>query len=147
MPEITREVGYLLLIFGLMVIPRILQRFRIPAPLSSFGLGLVAAIGLGASGQDETLSLLATLGISSLFLFAGLEIELDDFVRGKWPLLGHLMIRSATGISEALYGGLLIYAGTTTLLPSFVLSKPIAFDIPELPVASPSVPGRTPTDS
>lgn len=94
LPEITTEVAYLLLIFGLMVIPRMVQRFRIPAPLTSFGFGMVAAVFLGDFSHDTTLALLATLGISSLFLFAGLEIDTDDLVRGKWPLLGHLVVRS-----------------------------------------------------
>lgn len=94
MPIVTSEVAYLLLIFGLMVIPRALQRFRIPAPLTSFGLGMAAAVFLRTFAQDETLALLATIGISSLFLFAGLEIDLDDLRRGKWPLLGHLVVRS-----------------------------------------------------
>jgi Kef-type K+ transport system membrane component KefB len=96
MPTLTREVAYLLLIFGLMVIPRALQRFRIPAPLTSFGFGMVAAVFLGSFSNDETLALLATLGISSLFLFAGLEVDLDGLRRGKWPLFGHLLVRSFT---------------------------------------------------
>jgi Kef-type K+ transport system membrane component KefB len=94
MPVLTQEVAYLLLIFGLMVVPRVMQRIRIPAPISSFGLGMVAAIFLGSFSQDVTLSLLATLGISSLFLFAGLEVDLDDFSRGKWPLLRHIVFRA-----------------------------------------------------
>lgn len=92
----THEIAYLVLIFGLMVVPRVMQRFRIPAPLTSFGLGMVAAVFLGSFSQDITLSLLSTLGISSLFLFAGLEIDLEDFGRGKWPLLGHIIGRCAT---------------------------------------------------
>lgn len=94
MPVITQEVAYLILIFGLMVVPRIVQRLRIPAPLTSFGLGMVAALFLGAFSQDATLALLATLGISSLFLFAGLEIDLADLRRGKWLLMGHLAGRA-----------------------------------------------------
>lgn len=92
----THEIAYLVLIFGLMVIPRVMQRFRIPAPLSSFALGMVATVFLGSFSHDVTLSLLATLGISSLFLFAGLEIDLEDFGRGKWHLLGHIAGRSVT---------------------------------------------------
>jgi Kef-type K+ transport system membrane component KefB len=95
-PAITTELAYLLLIFGLMVIPRAVQRFRIPAPLTSFGFGMVAAVFLAGFSHDETLALLATLGISSLFLFAGIEIDIDDLRRGKWPLLGHLLVRSLT---------------------------------------------------
>ncbi|MFZ2650451.1 MAG: cation:proton antiporter [Burkholderiaceae bacterium] len=95
-PALTGEVAYLLLIFGLMVIPRAMQRFRIPAPLTSFGFGMVGAVFLSTYSHDATLSLLATLGISALFLFAGLEVDLDDLRRGKWPLLGHLVMRSLT---------------------------------------------------
>lgn len=83
MPAITQEVAFLMLIFALMVVPRIVQRFRIPAPLSSFCLGMAAIILIGPFSQEGTLALLATLGISSLFLFAGLEVELADFKRGK----------------------------------------------------------------
>jgi len=74
----------------------VMQRFRIPAPLTSFALGMVAAVFLASFTHDVTLSLLATLGISSLFLFAGLEIDLDDFGRGKWHLLAHIAGRSVT---------------------------------------------------
>ncbi len=96
MPAMTNEVAYLVLLFGLMVIPRALQRFRVPAPLTSFAFGMVAAFSLSSFSHDATLSLLATLGVSSLFLFAGLEIDFEDLKRGKWPLLGHLLVRSMT---------------------------------------------------
>ncbi|MBX3604091.1 MAG: cation:proton antiporter [Piscinibacter sp.] len=96
MPQITNEIAYLVLIVGLMVIPRVLQRWRIPAPLTSFAFGMGAGVFLAGFSHDATLALLATLGISSLFLFAGLEIDIADLARGKWPLLGHLVVRSAT---------------------------------------------------
>ncbi len=91
-PAVPREILYLILIFGLMVIPRVLQRFKLPAPLTCFALGIAAVLSLGSSGHDDTLALLSTLGISSLFLFAGLEVELGDFAEGKWPLIGHLLV-------------------------------------------------------
>jgi len=88
--SLTSNLAYLGLIFGLIVIPRALQRFRLPAPLSCFALGMLATRLLGPSYHDSTLVLLATLGISSLFLFAGLEVDLDSLRRGRWPLLAHL---------------------------------------------------------
>ncbi|HRK56175.1 MAG TPA: cation:proton antiporter [Burkholderiaceae bacterium] len=94
MPAFTNEILYLALIFGLLVLPRILQRALIPAPLTCFGLGMVAAVFLSAYSQDATLSLLATLGISSLFLFAGLEIDLDALRQRLSALLAHLFIRA-----------------------------------------------------
>jgi Kef-type K+ transport system membrane component KefB len=94
LPHITSEVAYLVLIFGLLVVPRALQRLLIPAPLTSFAFGMAAAVFLARFSQDATLALLATLGISSLFLFAGLEVDVRALRRGVWPLLGHLAVRS-----------------------------------------------------
>jgi Kef-type K+ transport system membrane component KefB len=94
MPDISNEFVYVLLIFGLLVAPRALQRYLIPAPLSCFALGMAAALALGASTIDATLTLMATLGISSLFLFAGLEIDLPGLRRGLGPLIAHLAVRS-----------------------------------------------------
>ena len=102
---LPNEILYLLLIFGLMVVPRVLQRLRLPAPLSSFGLGMLAVIALGNSDYGDALPLLATLGISSLFLFAGLEIETADFAHGKWPLIGHLLVRALVLIALVFLGG------------------------------------------
>jgi Kef-type K+ transport system membrane component KefB len=92
----SKELIYLLLIFALLVIPRALQRFSIPAPLSCLVFGIAAMLWLGNSAHDPVVGLLATLGISSLFLFAGLEVDLADLRKGMWPLLAHLVIRSAT---------------------------------------------------
>ena len=39
------------------------------------------------------------------------------------------IMRERFNISDALYGGLLIYAGVSTILPSLVLSKPITLDM------------------
>jgi len=92
----SRELVYLLLIFALLVIPRALQRFSVPAPLTCLAFGIGAMLWLGDGAQDPVVGLLSTLGISSLFLFAGLEVDLQDLRRGMWPLLVHLLIRVAT---------------------------------------------------
>lgn len=90
------EIVYLALILALLVIPKVLQRFRIPAPLTTFAFGIVGSLLVGGLNTDPTLALLGILGISSLFLFAGLEIELDVFRRVRWHLLGHLLLRALT---------------------------------------------------
>ena len=90
------ELVYLLLIFGLLVIPRFLQQFKLPAPLTCLLFGVAAMLVLGRKSHDEVVALLATLGISSLFLFAGLEVELKALRRGLWPLVIHLVIRLLT---------------------------------------------------
>jgi Kef-type K+ transport system membrane component KefB len=91
-----QELIYLLLIFGLLVIPRVLQRFKLPAALTCLGFGIWAMLTWGDRTHDPVVALMATLGISSLFLFAGLEVDPQELRRGKWPLLTHLLIRTGT---------------------------------------------------
>ena len=74
------------LLLFLIVVPRLLQRYRIPAAISSllFGFG---AQQLGLIPPSATLGLLSTLGIVALFLFAGLEIRGDELRRDARVLL------------------------------------------------------------
>ncbi len=87
------ELIYLLLIFGLLVVPRALQQFRIPGPITCLALGIAAMLAWGDKTHDPVVTLLSTLGISSLFLFAGLEVEFKSLRRGLGRLLMHLAIR------------------------------------------------------
>jgi Kef-type K+ transport system membrane component KefB len=85
---------YLAAIFGLLVGPRALQRFRLPAPLTCFALGIVVTLWVKPAGEVvAVVSGLATLGIASLFLFAGLEVNLIEIQRQLPQLLGRLAIR------------------------------------------------------
>ena len=87
------ELGYVLLLFVLFVIPRVLQRLGLPTALTSFGIGAAAGLGLGWFVHDPTIQLLSTLGIVSLFLFAGLDIDLDE-LRSQWRIiLQHVLVR------------------------------------------------------
>ncbi|MCL2309898.1 MAG: cation:proton antiporter [Proteobacteria bacterium] len=89
----SRELIYLLLIFVLLVVPRALQRWKIPAPLTCLALGVLAMLVSGEILHDSLLMTLATLGIASLFLFAGMEVDLASLKRGRWPLVMHLIVR------------------------------------------------------
>jgi Kef-type K+ transport system membrane component KefB len=89
----TSALIYLAVVFGILVVPRALQRFRLPAPLTCFLLGIAVAIFYKPLSEDKVGAVLATLGIASLFLFAGLEVDLVE-IRGQLPrLTGHLGIR------------------------------------------------------
>ena len=90
---ISQEFQYVLLLFVLFVLPRALQRFRLPAAISCVGLGALAGIGLGLFREDAAVNLLSTFGIVSLFLFAGLDVESSELRRNGSFLLQHLVIR------------------------------------------------------
>ncbi|TAA28505.1 cation:proton antiporter [Pseudoxanthomonas winnipegensis] len=92
----SQELIYLLLIFGLLVIPRFLQQFKLPAPLTCLAFGVVAALVIGKPVEDGVVALMASLGISSLFLFAGLEVDPKALRKGWKQLVIHLLARSAS---------------------------------------------------
>ena len=97
----SRDLVYLLLIFGLLVVPRALQRLKLPAPITSLLLGVGAMLLWGADTHDPVVVLLSALGISSLFLFAGLEVDWRSLQRGVGRLLVHLAIRVAALVGTA----------------------------------------------
>ena len=92
--RVPRDLAYVVLIFSLFVIPKALQRFRLPGAITSLLLGL-AASRLDLFVGDPTIGLLATLGITGLFLFAGLDVDLADLRRGAAPVIQHLVLQSA----------------------------------------------------
>ena len=102
-----RDLTYVLLLFVLFVVPRFLQRYRLPTAVSSLGLG-VAAAALGLFDHDPTVALMATFGIVALFLFAGLDADVEDLRPDLPVLLQHLalwallMVAIAWGVSALL---------------------------------------------
>lgn len=74
----TSTIVDLVVVFGLLVVPRALQRFRLPAPLTCFALGILVAIFGKHLIDDRVATAIATFGIASLFLLAGLEVDLAE---------------------------------------------------------------------
>jgi Kef-type K+ transport system membrane component KefB len=92
--QIPSQIGFIALLFGLFLVPKLLQRFRIPGAITSLLMG-AGASALGLFPHDPTLTLLSTLGIVALFLFAGLEIDGAELQRNVKPLVLHGAIWSA----------------------------------------------------
>jgi Kef-type K+ transport system membrane component KefB len=87
------ELAYVALLFLLIVLPRILVRWKIPTAITSLALGALSSMSFGVFLADPTVQLLATLGISALFLFAGLEVDLDELVSRRRVLGQHVLLR------------------------------------------------------
>ena len=90
----TTTLLYLATVFGLLVIPRALQRFRLPAPLTCFAFGIAVSLLFKSQVGDRVTAVVATLGIASLFLLAGLEVDLVEIRKQLPRLMGHLGIRA-----------------------------------------------------
>lgn len=101
MAGIPKEFQYILLLFGLLVLPKALQRFRVPSAITTLLLGLAFGAGLGYFLHDETVHLLSTFGIAALFLFAGLDVDAASLRREARILSEHLLIVALTVAAAA----------------------------------------------
>jgi len=80
----------MLLVIGLFIVPRALQRFRLPSAVTCVLIGALLSIGFHLFQEDSTVRVLATLGIVSMFLFAGLEVDFSELRSGRRILLQHI---------------------------------------------------------
>lgn len=86
--EISDDVVLVIILLVLIVVPRALQRYRVPGAITSLALGF-GAQHFELIPPSPALRLLSTLGIVALFLFAGLEIDGNDLRRNARVLLQH----------------------------------------------------------
>jgi len=100
-PVIPSDLHYIALLFALFVLPSALQRYHVPAAITSFALGL-GAQALGWFTNDVTVRLLSTFGIVALFLFAGLDINGGELRAGRKALLQHGIIWTLAAAATAL---------------------------------------------
>jgi Kef-type K+ transport system membrane component KefB len=90
---VPADLVYVSLLVGILLVPKLLQGTHVPGPVWALLLGLLAGMTFPEYSHDPVISLLATLGIASLFLFAGLEVEAKE-LRSAWrPLVVHLAVR------------------------------------------------------
>ncbi len=81
------------LIFGLLVVPRALQRFRLPSQLTCFIFGILVAVFAHALVDENVMTTVSTFGIASLFLLAGLEVDLNEIRKQLRRLSGYLVVQ------------------------------------------------------
>ncbi|MBK8059748.1 MAG: cation:proton antiporter [Gemmatimonadetes bacterium] len=89
----TPEAEYGLLVIGLFIVPRLLQRYRLPAAIVTLGLGMFSGMYLDLFHNDAIIQLFSTMGIVSLFLFAGLEVDVVELRDGIGILTQHVVIQ------------------------------------------------------
>lgn len=87
------DMQYVLLIVGLFFVAKYLQRFRLPSAVTSLGIGVAFGLGAGALQNDPVINIFALLGISILFLFAGMELDVDALRADARVLTGHILLQ------------------------------------------------------
>lgn len=99
--QISDEIRYVLLMLGLFFVAKYLQRFRLPGAVTCLGIGVAFGLGLGWFAHDPVIEIFAVLGISVLFLFAGMEIDFAEMRRDGRMLVGHVVVQTAVVFAVA----------------------------------------------
>jgi Kef-type K+ transport system membrane component KefB len=138
--KVPEDIAFVILLFALFVVPKALQRYRLPSAITSLLMG-AGATALGLFHNDPTLHLLSTFGIVALFLFAGLEIDGHELRRQARPLMLHGLVWScvlaigalvtAYVFGFALRPALLIALALLTPSTGFILSSLAGFGLHE----------------
>lgn len=128
----VQPLTYLGLLLGILVVPKALQRFRIPGPITCLFFGIGISLWGGDYQHNQTLTLLSVFGIASLFLFAGLEVSLSDLVKHKWPIFTHLLLTllivTACALLSMRFFALSWQASTLVALALFIPSTGFILD-------------------
>jgi Kef-type K+ transport system membrane component KefB len=129
------EARYLILVVGLFVVPRALQRWRIPSAISSLGIGALLGAGLGLFHDDQIVPVLATIGIVSLFLFAGLEVEVSELRTHAAALSVHAAMFAAVVALVAVAASRWLFLGpqASVLFALALLTPSTGFILDSLP--------------
>ena len=120
------EVGYVAVLFALTVVPRLMLPLRIPAAITALGLGALAVNWLELFEHDDTIRVLATFGIVSLFLLAGLEVEFAELRRGAKVIVAYIVV------------GIALTLGCAALLASWLHLEARAAVLTALALVTPS---------
>ncbi len=92
MLDFGREIQYLIIFSSVLIFPKIIQRFKVPVGITCLTLGILTSSLYPELRHDQLLLLLSRLGITSLFLFAGMEVKIDELREHRLPLLKHLAL-------------------------------------------------------
>lgn len=132
------DLIHLALLAALFLIPKVLQRYRIPGAITCFVLGVGTAF-FGLLEEMSAVNLLATFGIVSLFLLAGMEVEWGALRKEATVVGTHVAVRAlamavtawvlAVGLDLDVRAALLVSLGLLTPSTGFILSSLRSFGL------------------
>jgi Kef-type K+ transport system membrane component KefB len=126
-------LGLIALLFFL---PKVLLRLGVPSPVTEMTLGVTfGPVVLGLIEPNDLLEALSGLGISALFLFAGLEVSVREIVERKRTMLQHALIQVALFAAAAWVAFSFSFESDlprAVLIAAAVMSPSAAFIIPAL---------------
>ncbi|ATH07182.1 hypothetical protein BIY24_04280 [Halobacteriovorax marinus] len=76
--SITNDLEYLAIFTLVLILPKLLLRFRLPSGITALVIGIMFSMIDPTIQDDRLFRFLSQIGITSLFLFAGLEVDFGE---------------------------------------------------------------------
>jgi len=89
--SLSQDLIYLALFSLVLIFPKMLLRFKIPSGITALLIGCVAAYFDPDLKSDQLFRFLSQIGITSLFVFAGLEVEWEELKEDKKYFAGYIV--------------------------------------------------------
>ncbi len=136
---ITQDLVYLLLFAIVQIVPKLFQRVKIPTGITALFIGAIAIYFQPTLIDDSLFRFLAQIGITSLFVFAGLEVDFKDLDKDKTYLVKYLLssIVIIIGIASSVYyffkipfqEAFILALGIFTPSAGFIINSINSFDL------------------
>ena len=136
---LTKDLEYLIIFSLVLIFPKVLQRYKIPSGITALTIGIILSVIDPAVKSDPLFRFLSQIGITSLFLFAGLEVSFKELKKDKVYLVKYLskfifiLGLIAFGIKSIftidIQSSLLLALGIFTPSAGFILTSLHAYDI------------------
>ena len=88
--SLSHDLKYLVIFSLVLILPKLLVQFRIPSGITALLIGVIFAGFDPGLSTDQLFRFLAQIGITSLFVFSGLEVNFDEIREDAGYLLKYL---------------------------------------------------------
>lgn len=139
--SITKDLEYLIIFSTVLLFPKVLLKFKVPSGITALVIGCIFGYYDSAIQTDQLFRFLAQIGITSLFVFSGLEVNFEEFKEDKDYLIKYsvksLLILAAItfGLKEVLdlsvQNSLILGLGIFTPSAGFIINSLHSFKIGE----------------
>jgi len=101
--SITKDIEYLIIFSTVLIFPKMLLKFKVPSGITALIIGCIFGYYDSSIQTDQLFRFLAQIGITSLFVFSGLEVNIEEFKEDKEYLIKY-SLKSFTALGLIAFG-------------------------------------------
>lgn len=138
---LTKDLEYLVIFSLVLILPKLFQRFKFPSGITALFIGMAFTFIDPGLQNEQLFRFLSQIGITSLFLFAGLEVDFKELKQDgaylkKYLFIFFLVLIMITALVFYLLeldiqNSFILSLGIFTPSAGFIMSSLHSFDIDE----------------